>query len=232
MQLHLHFHLCVCFQSTFTHPDIITLLRGVSNNPLPLEYPSQIAFLQSLELKLASLACTDLESMAQVSYENQIFPALLARLQQRQDITIIKRLYRILYDKVRSESVELASTIISWLQPPQAFFQTAFLGMEDEVVTRYSSMMDSIASSRINAQQMLATSNNSVWPRQQAFLATIACDIEEFCELFWRLCTSNTTGITNSHHWICCLRSADIVVDGYGLFRFLFWCGWSSRHIK
>jgi hypothetical protein len=84
------------------------------------------------------MACVDFESIAETVYETQIFPAIFERLYQRQDIKVIKQLFRILYNWVRSENIENANTIISWLQPPQALLDAAMLGMEEMMESQYT----------------------------------------------------------------------------------------------
>ncbi len=162
---------------------------------LPVEYSHQVTFLQSLEVKLSTLTCSEFESAADTAYETQIFPAIFERLLQRKDISVIKNLYRILYNRVRSENMQHASTIISWLQPPQALLETALLGLEDVIEARYTAMIASITTSQLSLQGLQAASISKSWPQQQAFVVPIACDVDDFCEFFWRLWNNNTSGI-------------------------------------
>lgn len=190
--------------------DSIQTLAKLHSNALPLEYPLQIAYVQNVESMLHSAYDFGFESAAENAYETQIFPAIFQRLSHRQEISVIKRLFRILYDRVRTETMDRTNIIISWLQPPQPMLESAMYGLEEQVLSQYKKMVDSISSSQLSMEGMEAASRNKKWPNQQAFVVGLRCDVEEFCEFFWRLFRSNLSGafmdnqinsMTQAHLW-------------------------------
>jgi hypothetical protein len=173
------------------------MLQEVQSRPLPIDHTSQVSFMQVVDALLNSVAQAEFEPAAESTYETQIFPAIFDRLSQRNDIAVIKRLFRMLYDRVRGENAEKASIIISWLQPPLPLLESALFGLEDTVETQYKAMLGSISSAQLSMEGMQAASCNRLWPKHQAFVVGLRCAIEEFCEFFWRLYVNNVSGMHN-----------------------------------
>ena len=82
------------------------MLQEVQSRPLPIDHTSQVSFMQVVDALLNSVAQAEFEPAAESTYETQIFPAIFDRLSQRNDIAVIKRLFRMLYDRVRGENAE------------------------------------------------------------------------------------------------------------------------------
>ena len=156
----------------------------------PVDYDSQQEFLMAIENEIKQYIDDDFETAAESEYE-KVFQALVQRRLRTADETVsTMSLYRLLYERIRSENIENADLIVSWLQPPQ--YMVELCQYNSELATRqYQEMLNTVQSSELDEATLKRMSSEKVtkWIKKQAFVVGLACSCQELCEIVWRFFT-------------------------------------------
>ena len=183
------------FQALLASESTKASLQNIAAIPIPDNYDQQNDFIYRIESELTSKAVQGFDVEVEAIYRSQLFPALSRRLTASNTVQWMK-LYCILYEKIRAETLSDSTMLISWLQPPQSLVDVLSLGWGDEnVLSRYKSMLDQIQhpASEENMGDVMKNYGDQ-WPRKQAFVVGLMCDLNEFCEFVWRYARNDWSG--------------------------------------
>jgi hypothetical protein len=165
------------------------ILHVISMTP-PVDYENQQEFLEGIENGIKQYIDDDFETNAESEYE-KVFQALVQRRLRATDETVSKmNLYRLLYERIRSENIESASLILTWLQPPQCMVDLCQFNNE-LATSQYNEMLNKVQSSDLDEATLKRMSSEKAtkWIKKQAFVVSLACSCQELCEIVWRFFT-------------------------------------------
>jgi hypothetical protein len=172
--------------------DVISHHIGMS---VPEDYDKQLQFLANTENDIKKLIHDDFETNAEAEYD-KVFQALVQRRLTPTDETCnTMELYRLLYERIRTEDTDLAPLVVSWLQPPLFVVQSCQYDL-DSAIQQYKQMLAKVTSSHLTeeALQCLSAQRTMKWIKKQAFVVGLACSCQEMCEIVWRFFTKQYSG--------------------------------------